>query len=72
VLARLHAAVGLPIENAYVEGVNGQFRDECLNEHWFVSLADADQAICDFLSGPATPAKETTRANRLRSSPTDR
>jgi transposase InsO family protein len=29
---------GKPIENAYVESFNGKFRDECLNEHWFVSL----------------------------------
>jgi putative transposase len=32
---------GKPIENAYVQSFNGKFRDECLNEHWFVSLADA-------------------------------
>src|SRR4029453_15047679 len=36
---------GRPIENAYVESFNGKFRDECLNEHWFVSLADAKAAI---------------------------
>ena len=30
---------GLP--NAYVESFNGRFRDECLNEHWFLSLAHA-------------------------------
>ncbi len=36
---------GKPIENAYVESFNGKFRDECLNEHWFVSLADAQEAI---------------------------
>ena len=36
---------GKPIENAYVESFNGKFRDECLNEHWFVSLADAKSAI---------------------------
>src|SRR5688500_4924697 len=36
---------GEPIENAYVESFNGKFRDECLNEHWFVSLADAQAAI---------------------------
>ena len=24
---------------------NGRFRDECLNEHWFVSLADAKTII---------------------------
>jgi putative transposase len=32
---------GKPIENAYVESFNGKFRDECLDEYWFVSLADA-------------------------------
>jgi putative transposase len=36
---------GKPIENAYVESFNGKFRDECLNEHWFVSLVDAKTAI---------------------------
>jgi putative transposase len=36
---------GKPIENAYVESFNGKFRDECLNEHWFISLADATAAI---------------------------
>jgi putative transposase len=36
---------GKPIENAFVESFNGRFRDECLNEHWFTSLADARQII---------------------------
>ncbi len=36
---------GKPIENAYVESFNGKFRDECLNEHWFLNLADAKVAI---------------------------
>ena len=36
---------GKPIENAYVESFNGKFRDECLNEHWFVSVADAQAVI---------------------------
>jgi putative transposase len=36
---------GKPIENAYIESFNGKCRDECLNEHWFVSLADAQAAI---------------------------
>jgi putative transposase len=34
-----------PTENAFVESFNGKFRDECLNEHWFVSLADAQTLI---------------------------
>jgi putative transposase len=36
---------GKPIENAYVESFNGKFRDECLNEHWFVTLVDAKETI---------------------------
>jgi putative transposase len=36
---------GKPIENAYVESFNGKFRDECLNEHWFLNLPDAKATI---------------------------
>lgn len=36
---------GKPIENAYVESFNGKFRDECLNEHWFISMVDAQIQI---------------------------
>jgi putative transposase len=32
---------GKPNENAYIESFNGKFRDECLNEHWFLSIAHA-------------------------------
>ncbi len=32
---------GKPTQNAYIESFNGKFRDECLNEHWFTSLAHA-------------------------------
>jgi transposase InsO family protein len=30
---------GKPKQNAHIESFNGRFRDECLNEHWFTSLA---------------------------------
>jgi putative transposase len=36
---------GKPVENAFVESFNGKFRDECLNEHWFRSLAEAQHRI---------------------------
>ena len=36
---------GKPVENAYIESFNGKFRDECLNEHWFVTLAQARRVI---------------------------
>jgi len=36
---------GEPVQNAFVESFNGKFRDECLNQSWFESLADACRAI---------------------------
>jgi putative transposase len=36
---------GKPVENAYVESFNGRFRDECLNEHWFLTLEHARKEI---------------------------
>ena len=30
---------GKPTDNAFVESFNGRLRDECLNAHWFLSLA---------------------------------
>ena len=36
---------GKPNQNAYVESFNGRFRDECLNEHWFTSLAHVEVVI---------------------------
>jgi putative transposase len=34
---------GKPVQNAFIESFNGRFRDECLNEHWFLTLADAQR-----------------------------
>jgi putative transposase len=36
---------GKPNQNAYIESFNGRFRDECLNEHWFVHIAHARAVI---------------------------
>jgi putative transposase len=36
---------GKPNENAYIESFNGKFRDECLNEHWFITMAQAQRVI---------------------------
>jgi putative transposase len=36
---------GKPQQNAYIESFNGKFRDECLNEHWFVSMRHAREII---------------------------
>ncbi len=36
---------GKPIQNAFIESFNSRLRDECLNAHWFTSLADAQLLI---------------------------
>ena len=36
---------GKPTDNAAVESFNGRLRQECLNAHWFLSLADAQEKI---------------------------
>ena len=36
---------GKPVQNAFIESFNGTLRDDCLNMHWFVSLADAKRTI---------------------------
>jgi putative transposase len=36
---------GKPTDNAMVESFNGRLRQECLNEHWFMSLQDARHKI---------------------------
>ncbi len=36
---------GKPQQNAYIESFNGKFRDECLNEHWFLSMRHARAVI---------------------------
>jgi putative transposase len=39
---------GKPQENGFIESFNGKFRDECLNENWFLSLEDARRTIEDW------------------------
>lgn len=36
---------GKPTQNAFAESFNGRLRDECLNTHWFVSLAHARRVL---------------------------
>ena len=36
---------GKPVQNPCIESFNGTFREECLNENWFVSLYDAQRTI---------------------------
>lgn len=68
---------GKPVQNAFVESFNGKFRDECLNQSWFVSLADACRSIrtwtLDYnqvrphsLLGDLTPRRMRSRGWRPR------
>ena len=36
---------GRPSDNALVEAFNSRFRQECLNQHWFMSLEDAQMKL---------------------------
>jgi len=36
---------GKPIENAFAESFIGRFRDECLNDNWFISLKHTREVI---------------------------
>lgn len=36
---------GKPTDNALIEAFNGRFRQECLNESWFLSMEDAREKI---------------------------
>lgn len=36
---------GKPIQNAHCESFHSRLRDECLNEQWFLSLADARRIV---------------------------
>lgn len=40
---------GKPTDNAFIEAFNGRFRSECLNAHWFLTLADAAEKMEDWL-----------------------
>jgi putative transposase len=36
---------GKPTDNAFIESFNARFRQECLNEHWFLTWDDAREKI---------------------------
>lgn len=36
---------GKPTQNAFVESLNGKFRNECLNQHWFRTMEEARYEI---------------------------
>jgi putative transposase len=44
-VTQLFIQPGKPMQNGYVESFNGKLRDECLNEHWFRSIGEAQRII---------------------------
>jgi putative transposase len=36
---------GKPTDNPFIESFNGKFRDECLNENWFLGVRDARRIL---------------------------
>jgi putative transposase len=44
-IQHLLIAPGRPMQNGFIESFNGEFRDECLNEHCFTSLVQAREVI---------------------------
>jgi putative transposase len=36
---------GKPVDNRFIESFNGRFRDECLNDNWFMSLQNARDIV---------------------------
>jgi putative transposase len=68
---------GKPTQNAYIESFNGKFRDECLNEHWFETLAQARHEIATWRKdynevrphsscGRMPPAMYATKLNQMK------
>ncbi len=39
---------GKPTDNGFIEAFNSKLRAECLNAHWFMSLADAREKLEDW------------------------
>ncbi len=70
-------APGKPMQNGFIESLNGRLRDECLNEHLFRGLADARRIIDDWRAdynharphtslGGRTPREFATRSERAQ------
>jgi putative transposase len=53
---------GKPTENAYIESFKGKFRDQCLNEHWFVGLDQQHPPLLRDALAPLAPHGQSLRA----------
>ena len=72
-----YIAPGKPMQNAFVESLNGRFRDECLNEHMFRGLPEARRIVEEWRRdynahrphtslGGLTPAEFAARSRKDR------
>ena len=61
---------GKPTDNAFIESFNGKFRAECLNAHWFLSLADAKDPKGGEAHSWRLTADTTTRSGHIAPSAT--
>src|SRR4051794_41908595 len=56
---------GKPMQNGSIESFNGRFREECLDQSWFTSLAEARRVIeawrldCKLQRPPTSPRMRT-------------
>jgi putative transposase len=61
---------GKPTDNSYVETFNGSLRHECLNVHWFKTLAEAKQVLEAWRKGlqrePSSQFSQRHDAGRIR------
>ena len=71
---------GQPTDNAIMEAFNSRFRQECLNEYWFLSVTDAQEKVETWRQhynaerphsslGNLAPQEYAQRASRARPSP---
>ena len=47
-ITRAFSRPGKPTYNGFIEAFNSKLRFECLNAHWFMSLADATEKLEDW------------------------
>jgi putative transposase len=61
---------GKQTDNAFIEAFNGRFRAECLNAHWFLTLADAKEKMEERVSTTmkSAPTGRSAKSRRLRCS----
>jgi putative transposase len=48
VVTRDFSRLGKPTDNAFIEGFNGRFQADCLDQNWFLSLADGRGRLQDW------------------------